>query len=117
MKNIIKAITLVPHLRTGTGVSIERTNFETDELCWALRMDNNTCYSKPHKEFCYEILPSGRDEQYIKENRYSSLLEALEDFKNYLDNLEKNPMKDYMIANFHYDVLKKHLSVLEEISQ
>jgi hypothetical protein len=47
---------------------------------WAI-MNRGECWNKVGKAWDYEMLPSGREDDWLSEHRYDSLEEALEDAK------------------------------------
>lgn len=86
-KDYINSIILVsPNEINYKKIVIERTHYSKDTLCWAIRLNDSNCYNKKTNTFILESTPSSRDENYFKENRFDSPLEALEIFKVYVDN-------------------------------
>lgn len=107
------SITIVsPSKECSMSVTIEKTHFQKNTLCWALR-HSGLCYSKVEKEFEYETIPSSRTEEFFNEFRFSSPMEAVEVFKEWLSNERNYQNKEYFIKNFNYDELKEILQYVD----
>lgn len=57
-------------------IMLERTSIDPHPEKWAIRYCG-LCLSKQKKKFCYETLPSLRDEPHYKEFRFDSEQEAI----------------------------------------
>jgi len=56
-------------------ITVEKTNSYPER--WAIRNGMNSCWSKKINHFCYERMPSSRDEDFFQEMRFETLDEAM----------------------------------------
>lgn len=81
---MISSLWLVPPSEEyPMGVSLSRKHGQ--KFSWGLYYENY-CFSKDAKNFCFEVSPSSRDEEFFLEFRFNNLREALLLFEEYLSN-------------------------------